>query len=333
MHVSRGGGAGGQHSQTRGHLFPGTEKGPPAQPSQARPLVSRGPARGLGMQRGHEAIGPSEGPQGAPSPPSPSCHLSSLDHPGAGAPRTPPSGLRPPDDPACTPRPLSGPHPGPAAGHVACGPEPLTAPRGTETPTTAQGRQGLEPQAPGACRTRPAVTERPAPRRPHTAAVLPSWLHPQDGRLRSPASPGEEAAVPAMRAGASVGSGRGLRQAGPLTQPPSDLWPHPRRPGRTQAAEGIKVTSSPCPCLQPSGLQHLPHPHPWVLRRTSPGAGAWSPPRLPPGSPGSVWHLFLWRSPPRCVGEPACLDPHGGPQRGARGLAGPACVSAAVSSS
>lgn len=202
VHVSRWG-AGGQHSQTRGRLFPGTEKGPPAQPSQARPLVSRGPARGLGMQRGHEAIGPSEGPQGAPSPPSPSCHLSSLDHPGAGAPRTPPSGLRPPDDPACTPRPLSGPHPGPAAGHVASGPEPLTAPRGTET-LSAWGRRGLEPQAPGACRTRPAVTERPAPRQPHTAAVLPSWLHPQDGRLCSPASPGEEAAVPAMWAQGGV---------------------------------------------------------------------------------------------------------------------------------
>lgn len=202
---------------------------------------------------------------------------------------------------------------------MASGPEPLTAPRGTETPS-ARGRRGLEPQAPGASRPPPA---------PHgcCAAIRGSIL-----RMAASVPPRVLARRPQFPP-----CGRGLLRAqggvSALTQPPSDLWPHPRRPGRTQAAEGIKVTLSPCPCLQPSGLQHLPHPHPWVLRRTSPGAGAWSPPRLPPGSPGSVWHLFLWRSPPRCVGEPACLDPHGGPQRGARGLAGPACVSAAVSSS
>lgn len=205
---------------------------------------------------------------------------------------------------------------------MACGPEPLTAPRGTETPT-ARGRRGLEPQAPGACRTRPA---------PHgccAAIVAPSsgWPPPfpreswREGRSSRHAGGG----FCGLREGSPPGWAPDPATIGPLA-PPQAAWPDP-------GCGGDKGDIVPMSLSSASGLQHLPHPHPWVLRRTSPGAGAWSPPRLPPGSPGSVWHLFLWRSPPRCVGEPACLDPHGGPQRGARGLAGPACVSAAVSSS
>lgn len=280
------------------------------------------------MQRGHEAIGPSEAPRG------PLTTQPQLPPVFPGSPRG--WGLPVPLPVGCA-LPMTQPAPrAPSAGRTL----------GQQQGTWPAARSRLRP--PGAPRRRRLRAgggwsrrhrERAGPGRPSRSVPPPAsptrllCCH-RGSILRMAAS------VPPRvlaRRPQFLPCGRGLLRAqggvSALTQPPSDLWPHPRRPGRTQAAEGIKVTLSPCPCLQPSGLQRLPHPHPWVLRRTSPGAGAWSPPRLPPGSPGSVWHLFLWRSPPRCVGEPACLDPHGGPQRGARGLAGPACVSAAVSSS
>lgn len=129
LHARESGGGG------RGPAFPDTgsplpwdrERPPcPAQPGP--PPREPGPCQGAGNAEGARGHRPLRGPKGPPHHPAPAATCLPWITPGLGAPRTPPSGLRPPDDPACTPRPLSGPHPGPAAGHVASGPEPLTAP-------------------------------------------------------------------------------------------------------------------------------------------------------------------------------------------------------------
>lgn len=162
----------------------------PRHPSPARPapLCAWALPGEPGTQKGARGRWPlRRAPRGllAHSAPATTCLLHIT--PGPGAPRTPTSGLRPPEHPAGTPRPLSWPRPGPAAGPVARGPELFAASGGTETRITRDGR-GLELRAPEGDRTRRAVTECPAPPRPPAAAVLP-FVAPQSGSPLSSVSP------------------------------------------------------------------------------------------------------------------------------------------------
>lgn len=101
---------------------------------------------------------------------------------------------------------------------MASGPEPLTAPRGTETPS-ARGRRGLEPQAPGASRPPPA---------PHgcCAAIRGSIL-----RMAASVPPRVLARRPqfppcGLREGSPPGWAPDPATIGPLA-PPQAAWPDP----------------------------------------------------------------------------------------------------------